>query len=150
MLLIKDLGLREYGKQGKKQPYGIFLCPECQLEVETSINSVKYNGSTTCNKCSCRNNQVKRNEIALVEAKSTLQERTRAIHGDNLVVNIDTYTSSAEVLEVTCQKHNLVFFKTPGNLTHKTRPQGCPECTKERPSHVLVMAGLLDGMLNIQ
>ncbi len=45
-ILIRDLGLKSYGKYNKRM--GLYECPRCQKHFETRVNAVKSGNTTTC------------------------------------------------------------------------------------------------------
>lgn len=53
------------------------------------------------------------------------------IHGDTYSYEKVFYTKGHDKVIITCKIHG-DFMQSPSNHTHKTRPQGCPECGKTR------------------
>ena len=64
MTLIQDLGTRPTGK--KKifmRRFGLFQCPSCKKEFETSFNSVKQGASTSCRSCGSTKHGYKKHRL---------------------------------------------------------------------------------------
>jgi hypothetical protein len=60
-------------------------------------------------------------------------ERARKIHGDLYDYSKTEYVRSGDRVEISCRvpSHD-PFLMTPDNHTHRTRPQGCPKCGREK------------------
>ena len=54
-------------------------------------------------------------------------EKAISIHGDKYKYDKVIYKNNSTKVIITCSIHG-DFEMTPGNHTHKTTPQGCPEC----------------------
>ena len=62
---------------------------------------------------------------------SEFVSRSKLIHGDLYDYSKTEYVNSGEKVEIICTRHGS-FWMSPSNHTHKTRPQGCRSCGKER------------------
>ncbi|MEC8363371.1 MAG: zinc-ribbon domain-containing protein [Candidatus Thermoplasmatota archaeon] len=59
--------------------------------------------------------------------------KAKLIHGDLYDYTNTEYVRSGDKLEIRCRipEHGS-FWMTPSNHTHKTRPQGCPKCGRDK------------------
>ena len=59
--------------------------------------------------------------------------KARKIHGDLYDYSMTEYVKTDENVEIGClvSDHG-IFPMTPSNHTHKTNPQGCPQCGREK------------------
>lgn len=60
--------------------------------------------------------------------KEKFVEKARKIHEDIYDYDKVEYKNNKSKVTITCRQHGY-FEMTPGNHTHKTNPQGCPECS---------------------
>ena len=60
-------------------------------------------------------------------------EKARKIHGDLYDYSKTEYVRSGDKVEISCRvpSHG-PFLMTPDNHTHRTKPQGCPKCGREK------------------
>lgn len=54
------------------------------------------------------------------------------IHGDVFDFSQSEYTGSTKKIKIIHKECGGVFWKSPNNLTHSKRPQGCTHCSNER------------------
>lgn len=59
MKLIKDLGMQEYGTQGKKSRFGIYECECCHVEIRANTADVKRRNMKECKPCVNRKRALK-------------------------------------------------------------------------------------------
>ena len=57
-------------------------------------------------------------------------EKANFVHGDKYDYSKTEYINDSTRVCIICPKHG-EFWKTPSNHLHKTKPQGCPFCTRE-------------------
>lgn len=68
-------------------------------------------------------------------------EKARDIYGDRYDYSKSVYTKSYEKLEIICHEKDEFgnehgsFWMTPENHLHKTYPQGCPKCARNRTNN---------------
>ena len=59
--------------------------------------------------------------------------KARKIHGDLYDYSKTEYVRSGDKVEISCRvSSHGQFWMTPDNHTHRTRPQGCPTCGREK------------------
>ncbi len=96
------------------------VCRKHQIEFQQSVH--KHLAGQGCKKCS---SETTGNRCRT--SVSDFIKKAKAIHGDKYNYDGIEYKSSRTNIKINCPVHG-DFFQTPGNHTHKTNPQGCPEC----------------------
>jgi hypothetical protein len=96
------------------------FCKKHQIEFKQSVH--KHLAGQGCRKCFSESNGDRcRTSV------SEFIKKAKAIHGDKYNYDGIEYKNNNSKIKINCPIHG-DFFQTPGNHTHKTRPQGCPEC----------------------
>lgn len=72
-----------------------------------------------------------------ISKKELFIERASAIHGEKYDYSTVDYQGSSVAVSIICPKHG-AFKKSPSNHTHKLKPQGCPECSKEDKNRLFI------------
>lgn len=96
------------------------FCKKHQIEFQQSVH--KHLAGQGCIKCS--------NEATGERCRTSVQnfiKKAMAIHGDKYNYEGVEYKNNNTNININCPIHG-DFLQTPGNHTHKTNPQGCPEC----------------------
>lgn len=96
------------------------VCKKHQFEFQQSVH--KHLAGQGCQKCS---NEETGNRCRT--KVSDFIKKARSIHGDKYNYDGIEYKNSQTNIKINCPIHG-DFNQTPGNHTHKTNPQGCPEC----------------------
>ena len=96
------------------------FCKKHQIEFQQSVH--KHLAGQGCRKCFSESNG-DRCRTSVIE----FIEKAKAIHGDKYNYDGIEYKNNNSNIKINCPIHGY-FFQTPGNHTHKTSPQGCPEC----------------------
>jgi len=98
------------------------ICKKHQIEFRQSVQ--KHLAGQGCRKCFL--------ETKGDKFRTSVPEfikKARAIHGNKYNYEGIEYKNSNTNIKINCPiPGNGDFFQTPGNHTHKTSPQGCPEC----------------------
>jgi hypothetical protein len=98
----------------------IIICKKHKIEFRQSVQ--KHLAGQGCRKCF--------NEANGDRCRASVQEfiqKARAIHGSKYNYEGIDYKNNKTKIKINCPIHG-DFYQTPGNHTHKTNPQGCPEC----------------------
>lgn len=130
-LTIKDFLERAKSVHGDKYDYSkithlyesdkiTIFCKKHQLEFQQTVQ--KHLAGQGCRKCSSESNG-DRCRTSVIE----FIKKAKAIHGDKYNYDGIEYVNSHTNIIINCPIHG-DFPQTPGNHTHKTNPQGCPEC----------------------
>lgn len=114
MKLIEDLGLLEYGKQGRKRQFGLYEC-SCGIQVKVRTSYITNNNITICISCA--------NKAKAAVAKSEFFSKANAVHGKYSYGNV-TYINALTKVAITCPIHG-DFLQTPSSHLNK---HGCPSC----------------------
>lgn len=96
------------------------ICKKHQIEFQQSVH--KHLDGQGCRKCFL--------EIKGESRKLSVPEfikKAKLIHGNKYNYDGIEYKNNNSNIKINCQIHG-DFYQTPGNHTHKTNPQGCPEC----------------------
>lgn len=96
------------------------FCKKHQIEFQQSVH--KHLAGQGCRKCFSESNG-DRCRTSVIE----FIKKAKAIHGDKYNYDGIEYKNNNSNIKINCPIHG-DFFQTPGNYTHKTSPQGCPEC----------------------
>lgn len=96
------------------------FCKKHQIEFQQSVH--KHLAGQGCRKCFSESNG-DRCRTSVIE----FIKKAKAIHGDKYNYDGIEYKNNNSNIKINCPIHGY-FFQTPGNHTHKTSPQGCPEC----------------------
>jgi hypothetical protein len=96
------------------------FCKKHQSEFQQSVH--KHLAGQGCRDCS-----IEANGDRCRTSVQKFIEKAREIHGDKYIYNGVEYKNSHANVKINCPTHG-DFYQTPGNHTHKTNPQGCPEC----------------------
>lgn len=113
------------------QPKIIIYCKKHDCKFEQTI-SKHLSGQTGCKQCS---KEKKKKQNLSVEA---FIKKAKSIHGNKYNYDKVEYINNHKKIIIGCNAGHPDFEKTPANHTHKSKPQGCPECsgrvlwTKER------------------
>jgi len=96
------------------------ICKKHQIEFQQSVH--KHSAGQGCKKCSyeATGNRCRTNASHFIK-------KAKAIHGNKYNYDGIKYINNHTNIKINCSIHG-DFFQTPGNHTHKTNPQGCPEC----------------------
>ena len=96
------------------------ICKKHQIEFQQSVH--KHLAGQGCRKCFNEENGNRcRTRV------NDFIKKARAIHGDKYNYDGIEYKNNHTNIKINCPIHG-DFYQTPGNHTHKTNPQGCPEC----------------------
>lgn len=96
------------------------VCKKHQIEFQQSVH--KHLAGQGCRKCF---NEETGNRCRT--KVSDFVKKARAIHGDKYNYDGIKYKNNNTNIKINCPIHG-DFNQTPSNHTHKTNPQGCPEC----------------------
>lgn len=96
------------------------FCKKHQSEFQQSVH--KHLAGQGCRKCFSESNG-DRCRTSVID----FIKKAKAIHGDKYNYDGIEYKNNNSNIKINCPIHGY-FFQTPGNHTHKTSPQGCPEC----------------------
>lgn len=121
MMLIEDLGMREYGSQGYKKRYGLYECPICHEHFESQVGHVKSGATTKCWSCGKKATA----KAKALKAYSEFTEKSKAIHGDNCGYSLIDYVNSYTKVELECNMCNNNFWQRPDSHLNG---HGCPYC----------------------
>lgn len=80
-------------------------------------------GQTGCK--NCISEKKKKQNLTL----SDFIQKAKSIHGDNYDYDKVVYINNYSKVKIRCNNGHGFFEMTPGNHTHKTKPQGCRECS---------------------
>jgi hypothetical protein len=130
-LTIKDFLKRAKSVHGDKYDYSkitylyesdkiTIFCKKHQIEFQQSVH--KHLSGQGCRICFLETKGVSR-RLSVPK----FIRKAKAIHGDKYSYEGIEYKNSNTNIKINCPIHGY-FFQTPGNHTHKTNPQGCPEC----------------------
>jgi hypothetical protein len=130
-LTIRDFLVRAKFVHGDKYDYSkvtylyesekvTIFCNKHQVEFQQSVQ--KHLAGQGCRKCSSEENGNRcRTSVA------DFIKKAKVIHGNKYNYDKVNYISNHKNVIITCPKHG-DFWQTPANHTHKSNPQGCPEC----------------------
>jgi len=96
------------------------FCKKHQIEFKQSAH--KHLAGQGCRKCFNEAN----GERCRTSVRNFIKKAVE-IHGDKYNYEGVAYKNNSINIKINCPMHG-DFFQTPGNHTHKTSPQGCPEC----------------------
>ncbi|MHC1737735.1 MAG: DUF723 domain-containing protein [Ignavibacteriaceae bacterium] len=96
------------------------FCKKHQIEFQQSVH--KHLAGQGCRKCSSEA-KADRCRTSVIE----FIKKAKGVHGDKYNYDSIEYKNANSNIKINCPIHG-DFFQTPGNHTHKTNPQGCPEC----------------------
>jgi len=65
--------------------------------------------------------------------KEELITKAQSVHGDKFIYDEVSYLNNQTNVTIICRAGGHKFQQTPGNHTHKTHPQGCPNCAGRNP-----------------
>ena len=130
-LTIRDFLVRAKLEHGDKYDYSkikylyesnkiTIFCKKHQIEFQQSVH--KHLAGQGCRKCFSESNG-DRCRTSVIE----FIKKAKAIHRDKYNYDGIEYKNNNSNIKINCPIHGH-FFQTPGNHTHKTSPQGCPEC----------------------
>ncbi len=112
-----NFSIPEWGKLNK------FLCKVHGL-FEVSIGNHIRAKNGGCPKCDSEHQSSRQRQSLDEFIKSSL-----SIHGNKYdYTNVHRFKNMHEKVWIDCNIHGL-FAQSPANHTHKTRPQGCPQCS---------------------
>lgn len=120
MKLIKDLGMQEYGTQGRKQRYGIYECPKCGEHFRCATTHVKTRNTTKCRVCADKYSSA----IKVKEASDTFIYKANSTHDSKYDYTLVDYRNVKTSIQIICPIHG-VFFQTPKS---HLQGKGCPSC----------------------
>jgi hypothetical protein len=96
------------------------VCKKHQIEFQQSVH--KHLAGQGCKKCSYEATGSRcRTRI------SVFIKKAKGIHGDKYNYDGIEYKNNHTNIKINCPIHGS-FLQSPGNHTHKSNPQGCPEC----------------------
>jgi hypothetical protein len=96
------------------------ICKKHQIEFRQAVH--KHLAGQGCRKCFL---EIKGDGMRL--SVDEFIRKARVIHGDKYNYEGIAYKNNKTNIKINCPIHG-DFCQTPGNHTHKTQPQGCPEC----------------------
>lgn len=96
------------------------FCKKHQIDFKQSVH--KHLAGQGCSKCSFESNGDR-----CRKSVSDFIKKAKEVHGDKYNYDDIEYINNNTKIKINCSLHG-DFFKTPGNHTNKTTPQGCPEC----------------------
>lgn len=96
------------------------FCKKHQIDFQQSVH--KHLAGQGCRKCFAESNGDRCRKSVMEFVK-----KAKAIHGDKYNYDEIEYKNNKTNIRINCPIHG-DFYQTPGNHTHKTNPQGCPEC----------------------
>jgi len=97
-------------------------CKKHDFEFEQTIEK-HVAGQTGCKKCISE--KKKKQNLTISE----FLQRAKNIHGDKYNYDKVVYINNHTKVKIGCNNGHGYFEMTPGNHTHKTKPQGCRECS---------------------
>lgn len=96
------------------------FCKKHQIEFQQRVH--KHLAGQGCRKCSSEENGNRcRTSVG------DFIKKAKAIHGNKYNYDGIEYVNTQTNIKINCPIHG-DFYQTPGNHTHKTNSQGCPEC----------------------
>lgn len=102
------------------------ICPKHGEFWMTPNNHLRNHG---CSKCSSEERSKNRRF-----SKEQFIEKARKIHGNKYDYSQVNYINDSIKVCIICPEHGK-FQMTPNNHTHKTKPEGCPKCSKSHGEH---------------
>lgn len=120
MKLIEDLGMHEYGTQGRKKRYAIYECTICKKHFECSVDNVKSKNTTKCRTCADTENGLRKAQLAA----QSFVVKSKEVHGDTYDYSKVIYTTAIIKVKILCKIHG-IFEQTPSD---HIRGAGCPRC----------------------
>lgn len=118
---LKDLGLVQYGNQGRKRRKFLVKCEQCGQE-EYTID--KYDFESNLN-CVCRKCQVINRSATMIKNKSiTFIERANKVHKNKYDYSETIYIGAHRKVTILCAEHGKFTIKAYAHLNG----QGCNKC----------------------
>lgn len=138
-MLLEDIGLVPYGKQGRKVHKGIFQCPQCLEPYTTTLYAVQTGVSTRCNACSKLNSSERLKVLAnnqLQEARSTWITTVNNICVSQNISVYGEYVGAFGRMSAVCHATGCLhsWVTTPSRLKSGA---GCPSCANKLHASVL-------------
>lgn len=97
-------------------------CKKHDNKFEQTIDK-HLSGQTGCK--NCISDKKKKQNLSIDE----FIQKAKKIHGDKYNYDKVVYINNHTKVKIRCKNGHGYFEKTPGNHTHKTKPQGCRECS---------------------
>lgn len=97
------------------------ICKKHKIEFRQAVH--KHLAGQGCRKCFSEANGER--------CRTSVDEfikKARKTHGEKYNYSSIEYKNNNTSIKINCPTHG-DFYQTPGNHTHKTKPQGCPECS---------------------
>ena len=143
--IVQDIGLIEYGTEGRKARHVLAKCPKCSTKFSTRLDNLKRRNTGLCPSCSYSNAQ-KSNRIA---AANRFKEKATKLHNGLYTYEKTKYTKVKEPVQIHCTKCDKFFMQTPDN---HLQGKGCPYCAKltsgakRRSKYAAIFAGKADAL----
>jgi rubrerythrin len=134
-MTLKEFVARATSVHGRKYDYSesiyegtdqklVIICKEHGKFPQTPYKHLRGQGCKDCG--------YKKTGISLRKSQKKFEEDVYRIHGNSLDVSQSNYQRGHTSVQVLCRSCRRTFDKTPANLTHKSRPQGCPFCNNQK------------------
>ena len=107
-----------------KKAKSIIHCNKHNIDFEQSAN--KHLLGHGCPKC-----RYEKSAQSKTHNNEWFINKARKIHGDKYDYSKVNYINSSTKVCIICPEHG-EFWQTPENHLHKTFPQGCPKCAREK------------------
>ena len=117
-----------------KKTKGIIHCNKHNIDFEqTPQKHLQGQGCPLC--------RYEKSSYSKTHTTEWFLEKAKKIHGDRYDYSKSVYTKGYEKIEIICHekdefgKEHGSFWMTPENHLHKTNPQGCPICARNRTNN---------------
>lgn len=107
-----------------KKTKGIIHCNKHNIDFEQTPE--KHLQGQGCPKC-----RYEKSARSKTHTTEWFVNKAKEIHGEKYDYSKSEYIKSNKKVEIICNEHGS-FWMTPENHLHKTNPQGCPKCARNR------------------